>query len=124
MRRDRGGCATCWWSAQFAVSIGLIICTAVIYAQTVYARTADAGYQRDGLLQVGNLGFQGVDERDAQVVEQIRRIPGVRRGGADPDRGRPGGNSVNAGASCRASREPVDLGQYAVETGLLPQRWA
>ena len=26
--------------AQFAVSIGLIICTAVIYGQTVYARTA------------------------------------------------------------------------------------
>ena len=32
--------------AQFAVSIGLIICTAVIYAQTVYARTADPGYKR------------------------------------------------------------------------------
>ena len=29
--------------AQFAVSIGLIICTAVVYAQTVYARTVDPG---------------------------------------------------------------------------------
>jgi putative ABC transport system permease protein len=29
---------------QFAVSIGLIICTAVIYGQTVYARTDDPGY--------------------------------------------------------------------------------
>ena len=39
------GCATCSSSAQFAVSIGLIICTAIIYAQTVYARTADPGYR-------------------------------------------------------------------------------
>ena len=31
--------------AQFAVSIALIICTAVIYGQTVYARTIDPGYQ-------------------------------------------------------------------------------
>ena len=38
--------------AQFAVSIGLITCTAIVYAQTVYARTADPGYQRDGLLQI------------------------------------------------------------------------
>ena len=35
--------------AQFAVSIGLIICTAIVYAQTVYARTADPGYKRSGL---------------------------------------------------------------------------
>ena len=42
--------------AQFAVSIGLIICTAVVYAQTFYARTADPGYRRDGLLQVDGIG--------------------------------------------------------------------
>src|SRR3546814_2899684 len=37
--------------AQFAVSIGLIICTAIVYAQTSYARNVDAGYKRDG--QIG-----------------------------------------------------------------------
>ena len=35
-RPARAGCAQRWWSCQFAVSIGLIICTAVIYGQTVY----------------------------------------------------------------------------------------
>src|ERR1043166_5336739 len=35
-------------AAQFSVSIGLIICTTVVYAQTVYARTVDPGYRRDG----------------------------------------------------------------------------
>ncbi len=40
---------------QFAVSIGLIICTAVIYGQTVYARSVDPGYKRDHILQVDEL---------------------------------------------------------------------
>ena len=43
-------------SLQFAVSIGLIICTAVIYGQTVFARTVDPGYKRDHILQVEELG--------------------------------------------------------------------
>ena len=73
---------------QFAVSIALIICTAIIYAQTIYARTADAGYRREGLLQVGNLGFRGVDDRDGQVVEQDPPPSRCRSGGADADRHR------------------------------------
>ncbi|HWU95261.1 MAG TPA: ABC transporter permease, partial [Sphingomonas sp.] len=35
---------------QFAVSIGLIICTAVVYSQNVYARSLDPGYKRAGLV--------------------------------------------------------------------------
>jgi putative ABC transport system permease protein len=100
---------------QFAVSIGLIICTAVIYAQTVYARTADAGYQRDGLLQVGNLGYKGVDGRDTQVTEQIRRVPGVVAAARTQIAVNPGGNSVSS-VYLPGSTTGIDLGQYAVET--------
>jgi len=42
--------------AQFAVSIGLIACTAIIYAQTAYARTADPGFKREGILQIEGIG--------------------------------------------------------------------
>ena len=41
---------------QFAVSIGLIICTAVIYGQTVFARSVDPGYKRDHILQLDEMG--------------------------------------------------------------------
>ena len=99
---------------QFAVSIGLIICTAVIYAQTVYARTADAGYRRDGLLQVGNLGFRGVDNRDGQVVEQIRRLPGVKAAARTQISVNPGGNSVTRILKL-GSNDGVDLGDYSIE---------
>jgi len=99
---------------QFAVSIGLIICTAVIYAQTTYARTADGGYQRDGLLQVANLGFRGVDGRDRQVVEQIRRIPGVTSAARTQIAVNPMNNSMNR-VFRTGSDSPVDLGVYSVE---------
>jgi putative ABC transport system permease protein len=101
---------------QFAVSIGLIICTSVIYAQTVYARTANAGYVRDGLLRVGNLGFRGVDFRDGQVTEQIRRIPGVEAAARTQITVDPGGNSVSEISLADGSRT-VALGDYAVEAG-------
>ncbi len=101
---------------QFAVSIALIICTAVIYAQTVYARTADAGYDRDGLIQVGNLGFKGVDDRDTQVTEQIRRVPGVQ-GAARTQIGiNPGNNSITEIYPAGATRGQ-EIGNYGVEDG-------
>jgi putative ABC transport system permease protein len=100
--------------AQFAVSIGLIICTAVIYTQTLYARTADAGYRRDGLLQVGNLGFRGVDGRDTQVVAQIRRIPGVQAAARTQIAVSPNGNSITR-VYRSADSDSVDLGSYGIE---------
>jgi len=100
--------------AQFAVSIGLIICTAVVYGQTVYARTLDNGYKRDGLLQVGNLGFRGVDNRDGQVAEQIRRIPGVKSVARTQIGVDPGGVSASK-IFAPGSTQPVTLGDYAVE---------
>lgn len=102
--------------AQFAVSIGLIICTAVIYAQTVYARTSDAGYERDGLLQVGNLGYRGANGLDTPVTEQIRRIPGVRYAARTQIGVAPGGNSVTS-IYLPGSSQAVELGDYSVEFG-------
>lgn len=63
--------------AQFSVSIGLIICTAIVYAQTVYARTSDAGYRRDGLLQIDGMGRPQAEQVATSLIDQMRRIPGV-----------------------------------------------
>jgi putative ABC transport system permease protein len=101
---------------QFAISIGLIICTAVIYSQTAYARTVDAGYRRDGLLQVGNLGYRGVDERDKAVTEQIRRIPGVQAAARTQIAVDPDSNSITR-VYFPGATQSVDLGDYSVEPG-------
>ncbi|WP_315760635.1 FtsX-like permease family protein [Sphingomonas sp. Y38-1Y] len=102
---------------QFAVSIGLIICTGVIYAQTVYARSADAGYQRDGMLQIGNLGFRGVDGRDQQVAEQLRRVPGVLSVARTQIAVAPQNNSMTTVYKPGSTEDRIDLGRYAVEVG-------
>ncbi len=103
--------------AQFAVSIALIVCTSVIYAQTVYARTVDAGYRRDGLLQVQNLSFRGVSAEQARaLVDQVRKLPGVRAAAGTQIAVAPGNNSITS-FFLPGSATSVDLGVYGVQDG-------
>ena len=63
--------------AQFAISIGLIICTAVVFAQTRFVATVDPGFARDGLIQVkGAWRFQEGGNYEA-VKRELAAIPGV-----------------------------------------------
>ncbi|MBV9882787.1 MAG: ABC transporter permease [Sphingomonadaceae bacterium] len=59
---------------QFAVSIALIICTSIIYMQTLFARSADPGYKVSGLLFV--LGPDDVGDR-TRVETFMRRIGAI-----------------------------------------------
>jgi putative ABC transport system permease protein len=100
--------------AQFAVSIGLIICTAVVYAQTVYARTVDPGYRRDGLIQIENLGRRQLIERSDAIAEEMARVPGVvsvgRSGiGVATD------NNNNSSVQVPGQTEPVNIGNYSID---------
>ncbi|MDV3457335.1 FtsX-like permease family protein [Sphingomonas sp. HF-S4] len=62
---------------QFAIAIGLIVSTWVIYAQTRYVETVDAGYRRDGLVQIANAWrFTQGSEYEAARTELLK-IPGV-----------------------------------------------
>jgi putative ABC transport system permease protein len=104
---------------QFAVSIGLIICTAVIYGQTVYARTADAGYRRDGLVQVQNVG----SGRGAEVIEtlkqEFKRVDGVRSVAKTGIGVNPGNNSVST-FYLPGNPKGIDLGFYGVDPDFFP----
>ncbi len=62
---------------QFAVSIGLIICTSVIYAQTAFARTVDPGYHRDGILQIGNIYRSAMRPVRERMLREIAAVEGV-----------------------------------------------
>jgi putative ABC transport system permease protein len=100
--------------AQFAVSIGLIICTAVVYAQTIYAQTADPGYRRDGLIQVENLGRRQLLERADAITEEMRRVPGVTSVGRSGI-GVATDNNSNTGVQVPGQTEPVNIGTYNVD---------
>lgn len=62
---------------QFAISIGLVMCTAVIYAQTMYAKNMDVGYQHDGKLAVLNMRATGSAEKAETVRQALSQIPNV-----------------------------------------------
>jgi putative ABC transport system permease protein len=100
--------------SQFAVSIGLIICTAVVYAQTVHARTADPGYDRDNLIQVGNFGRRQVQPLAETLVREIERIPGVVAVGRSGI-GIATSNNSNTGVQVPGRDEPVTIGNYLVD---------
>jgi putative ABC transport system permease protein len=101
---------------QFAVSIGLIICTAIIYAQTVYARTVDPGYRREGLLQVEELSRYQLIGRAPQIAERMRRIEGVKAVGLTSI-GVATDNNNNTGVMLPGRTEPITIGIYTIDEG-------
>jgi putative ABC transport system permease protein len=102
--------------AQFAISIGLIICTAIVYGQTVYARSADPGYKRDHVLQIDNLSRYQLLGRGEQLAERMKRIPGVVAVGRT-DIGVATQNSSNTGVLVPGNPQSVTLGRYRVDVG-------
>jgi putative ABC transport system permease protein len=101
---------------QFAVSIGLIICTAVVYGQTVYARSVDPGYKRSNILQVDELSRMQLFDQGEAIVDRMKRVPGVvavgRTGiGISTD------NNNNTGIFPPGSTKQVGIGQYDVDEG-------
>jgi putative ABC transport system permease protein len=103
---------------QFAVSIGLIVCTGVVYAQTVFARTVDPGYQRDHILQVDNLGRPELYGHGEAMVEQMKHIPGVLAVGRT-DLGISTQNNRNDGVLIPGSTKQITIGDYQVDAGFL-----
>ncbi|HYI03914.1 MAG TPA: FtsX-like permease family protein, partial [Reyranella sp.] len=63
--------------AQFAVSIGLIICTMIVYHQTLFATRSSAGYDREGLVLVTGMRRPEVAALRETMVREIGRIEGV-----------------------------------------------
>ncbi|MBW0008450.1 MAG: FtsX-like permease family protein, partial [Sphingomonas sp.] len=104
--------------SQFAVSIGLIICTAVIYAQTVYARSVDPGFKRDHILQVEELSRAQLWPLAEGIVQRAERTPGVVAAGLT-DIGINTNNQNNNFIVPPGSNEQVLIGQYNVGQGYL-----
>jgi putative ABC transport system permease protein len=103
---------------QFAVSIGLIICTAVIYGQTVFARHVDPGYRRDHILQVEELSRAQLINQHETIVNQMSRLPGVVAA-ALGDIGINTTNQSNSYIIPPGSNDQVLIGQYNVGEGYL-----
>jgi putative ABC transport system permease protein len=63
---------------QFAISIVLIICTLVIYAQLGYIRSLDVGYRKDNIL-VLSFTSDSFKRRATELKEKLAELPDVIR---------------------------------------------
>lgn len=63
---------------QFSVAIGLSVITLVVYQQTLFATGADLGFDRQHVLAVRNMGGAAFDDTRRALMEEVRRLPGVR----------------------------------------------
>jgi putative ABC transport system permease protein len=102
--------------AQFAVSIGLIACTLVVYHQTVFARSADPGYERGGLLTIAGIRNPEARRVRETLEREIAAIDGVTAVSAT--RIVPGDGPVFFTTVAVPGRpEPTKIGWYSVEPG-------
>ncbi|RYY29448.1 MAG: FtsX-like permease family protein [Sphingomonadales bacterium] len=104
---------------QFAVSIGLMSCTAIVYGQTMHARSIDPGYQRDGLIQVSGIGSASFRGREDALLRQIQAVPGVENVGRTGI-GVNTGNTSSTSVTVSGRAEGSDIGIYAVDPGYFP----
>lgn len=63
---------------QFAVSITLIVCTATVYGQTIYARTVDLGFAREQRASLGGLQRLPAKELRETLRREVEALPGVK----------------------------------------------
>jgi putative ABC transport system permease protein len=105
--------------AQFAVSIGLIACTLVIYAQTEFVRTTDPGYRREGLFQVGNLNRAAIAPLTETLLRETAKVPGVRAV-AGTTIWVASGQTLNAKFQVPGRSGPLTIGWYSVSPEFLP----
>ena len=64
---------------QFAISIGLIAATAIVFAQMRHTLSADPGFRREGIIQVDNMTRAQVIPSIAALEQEIGRTKGVER---------------------------------------------
>nr|MBA2466011.1 ABC transporter permease [Sphingomonas sp.] len=97
--------------AQFAVSIGLIVCTAIVYAQTSYATSSDPGYRREGLIQVFNMTRAAALPQTETIMREIARVDGVK-GVAGSSLTVASGTTLNTQVQLPGRPDPVTIGWY------------
>ena len=63
--------------AQFAITIGLMIVTGVMYGQTVYATNMDKGYQSENRVVIGGIYGEELQQKMTSIRQELLNVQGV-----------------------------------------------
>jgi putative ABC transport system permease protein len=105
--------------AQFAVSIGLIVCTAIVYSQTEFAQSIDPGYRREGLVQIEGIGRSQLRPVIRTLQEEIGKIDGVENV-AKTTMGVSTGMNSTMNVQLPGSPRSIEIGSYIVDDRFFP----
>jgi putative ABC transport system permease protein len=100
--------------AQFAISISLIVCTVIVYHQTLFATRSSAGFDRQGLIQLDSLHRPGVAEQREALFREIERIEGVTAA-AGTSIVPASDQTLYTNVAVPGKSEPEKIGWYSVE---------
>jgi putative ABC transport system permease protein len=104
--------------AQFTISIGLIIATAIVYNQMRFMRSQDLGFSKDHKLIIDTHGDQA---RDAfkQAVASLPNVLSTSLAGSVPGGGNPGAYSQIE--NTKGDMQIANLDLYFVDFDYIPQ---
>jgi putative ABC transport system permease protein len=104
---------------QFAIAIGLIACTYVIYSQTRHVETVDPGYRRDGLVQIDSAWrFAGDSNEYEAARRELLKVPGVV-GAGRTGLGLAATNKTILAVRAPGAPEGLSIGFYGVDADFL-----
>jgi putative ABC transport system permease protein len=103
---------------QFAVSIGLIICTAIVYLQTSYARSVDPGFDRSHIVQIDGLNRYQLINSGKAIADRMKRVEGVEAVGRTTIAVATDGQN-NTNVMVPGNPKPVQIGLYGVDPGFM-----
>ncbi|MCP5380796.1 MAG: ABC transporter permease [Kordiimonadaceae bacterium] len=64
--------------SQFSISIGLIICTSILFAQTNFATGMDLGFTKKNMVVLRNIGSNRYAEFGDTLKAELLKLPGVK----------------------------------------------
>ncbi|MDG1437529.1 MAG: ABC transporter permease, partial [Emcibacteraceae bacterium] len=70
---------------QFTISIGLIVSTLIIYAQTIYSQNIEAGFDKQNRVVLSGAGFNQVAPSSKLLKSELANLPGVVSVGVSSD---------------------------------------
>lgn len=80
-------------AAQFALAIAFMIGTGVLFAQMQHLRSADLGFDREGLLLIRSMSLADDETQRRAIVSRLAAIPSVRSAALSDNV--PGGTGTN-----------------------------
>ncbi|HYC05843.1 MAG TPA: ABC transporter permease [Azospirillaceae bacterium] len=111
-----GGLRTALVVLQFAISVGLMTVTAVVFSQTLFVRQAQLGFDRANVLVVRGAGDSAVPVATANAfIQEVRRLPQVREVARSSDV--PTDNDENSTGIQAAGRDAPPQGMNYIAAG-------